>query len=133
MPIHPITRPMTHLIRVTFLAGLLALASCGGGPGELATTAAKAPEDKLFGYTFRQINSLYIRPVSGQALITAAAAHLSALDPAFSAAPGPGVGSQATLIIAYQGRTVGSYVVPDNNDPAEMTAFLDRVLAVARN
>ncbi len=91
------------------------------------------PEDKLFDYTFHQINSLYIRAISGQALVTAAVAHLNAVDPAFAAAPGPGVGSQATLVIAYQGKTVGSYVVPDTSDPAEMTAFLDRVLTLARS
>lgn len=132
MPIHPITRPMTHLVRAAMLAGLVALASCGGGVPPVATTA-NAPEDKLFDYTFSQINSLYIRQVPGQTLIIAAVAHLNALDPAFAAAPGPGVGSQATLVIAYQGKTVGSYVVPDTNDPAEMTAFLERVLMLARS
>jgi carboxyl-terminal processing protease len=132
MPIHPITRPMAELVRAAMLTGLLVLTSCGGGVPE-ATTTAQTADDKLFGYTFHQIDSLYIRHVPGQTLITAAVAHLSALDPAFTAAPGPGVGSQATLAIAYQGKTVGSYVVPDTSDPAEMTAFLDRILALARD
>jgi carboxyl-terminal processing protease len=133
MPIRPITRPTTLLAaQAAMLACLLGLASCGGGIGP-ESPVAQTPDDKLFGYTFHQIGSLYIRPVSGQTLITAAVRHLNALDPAFAAAPGPGVGSQATLVIAYEGKTVGSYVIPDTSDPAEMTAFLDRVLALARS
>jgi carboxyl-terminal processing protease len=117
--------------RAAMLACLLGLAACGGGPPE--TTTAQTSDDKLFGYTFHQIDSLYIRQVPGQTLIAAAVAHLNALDPVFAAAPGPGVGSQASLVIAYQGKTVGSYAIPETSDPAEMTAFLDRVLALARN
>jgi carboxyl-terminal processing protease len=130
MSVHPIARPTTQLAQAAMLAGLLALGSCGGAP---ETTATQSPSGKLFDYTFHQIDSLYIRQVSGQTLITAAVAHLNALDPAFAAAPGPGVGSQASLVIAYEGKTVGSYAIPDTNDPAEMTAFLDRVLAIARS
>jgi carboxyl-terminal processing protease len=132
MPIHPTTGLTTRLARAAALAGLLALASCGGGAPE-ANNAGQSPDDKLFGYTFHQIDALYIRPVSGQTLITAAVAHLNALDPAFAAAAGPGVGSQASLVIAYHGKTVGSFAVPDTNNPAEMTAFLDRVLSIARS
>jgi carboxyl-terminal processing protease len=129
MPIRPIR--LVLVARAATLAGLLALASCGGtGP---ASTTAQTPDDRLFEYTFHQIDSLYIRPVSGQALIAAAVGHLNALDPVFAAAPGPGIGSQASLVIAYEGKTVGSYATPDTNDPAEMTAFLDRILALARS
>lgn len=132
MRVHPTTTLMTRLVRAATLTGLLALASCGGGAPQ-GTATAPAPDDKLFDYTFRQINTLYIRPVAGQTLLTAAVAHLNVLDPAFAAAPGPGIGSQASLVIAYQGKTVGSYAVPDTNDPAEMTAFLERVLTIARS
>jgi len=133
MRVHPITRlTALAMARAATLAALLALAACGGGAPE-TTATPRTPDDKLFGYAFHQIDSLYIREVPGQTLITAAAAHLNALDPAFAAAPGPGVGSQATLVIAYQGKTVGSYVIPDTNDPAEMTPFLDRILALARS
>jgi carboxyl-terminal processing protease len=121
-----------QVARATVLGGLLALGACGGGAPQ-GTTASQTPDDKLFGYTFRQINTLYIRPVSGQTLITAAVARLNAIDPAFAAAPGPGVGSQASLVIAYQGKTVGSFAIPDTNDPAEMTAYLDRILVLARS
>jgi carboxyl-terminal processing protease len=129
MAIRPIT--MVPVARAAALACLVALTSCGGTTPE--SPVAQTPDDKLFDYTFHQIDTLYIRHVSGQTLITAAVGHLNALDPAFAAAAGPGVGSQASLVIAYQGKTVGSYAVPDTNDPAEITAFLDRILALARS
>ncbi|HEX3881350.1 MAG TPA: S41 family peptidase [Stellaceae bacterium] len=120
---------LPHLIRrVGLLAGLVLLASCGG-PG---APVAEQPSDKLFNYAFHEIGELYIRPVSGQALIAAAAGRLTAIDPEFRVAPGPGVGGSASLVIAYQGKTVGSYALPDTNDPAEMSRYLDRVIAVAR-
>lgn len=132
MSIHPTTTPVTQAARGATIACLLALASCGG-PSEPAAPAAQTADGKLFEYTFHQIDSLYIRPVSGQILITAAVRRLNVLDPAFGAAPGPGVGNQASLVVAYQGKTVGSFAIPETNDPAAMTAFLDRVLTLARS
>lgn len=128
MSSHTILKLPHPICRIGLLAALVLLTSCGEPPGPVAGQ----PHDKLFNYAFREIGELYIRQVSGQALIAAATGRLTAIDPEFRVAPGPGVGSSASLVISYRGKTVGSYALPDTNDPAEMSRFIDRIVALAR-
>jgi carboxyl-terminal processing protease len=113
--------------RAACVAGLVALTGCGSA--EPNSPSASAP---LFAHALDEIGKLYIRPVSGQALVAAGAAHLSAVDPAFTAATGPDSGSNATLVMSYDSRTIGSLVMPEGSDPEQLGALLASVVATAR-
>ncbi|HEX5321236.1 MAG TPA: S41 family peptidase [Stellaceae bacterium] len=120
------------LVRVAALAGLGLLASCDTPGGGVDVATAPGSSDRLFTYALRQIDKLYIRQIPPQTLIAAGVGHLSAIDPAFSATKGPEAWSQATLIISYDGHTVGSHVMPESGDPAETARFLEMAIDTAR-
>jgi carboxyl-terminal processing protease len=49
-----------------------------------------------------------------------------------TAAPGPGAGSLATLVVSYDRRAIGSFLLPEDRDTAGLGAVLAQAVAVAR-
>jgi len=117
-------RFLVRLGQSGLIAGLVALGSCAAPEPTSPDAGAK-----LFAHALDEVGKLYIRQVSGQALVIAGAAHLSAIDPAFRAAAGPAAG---TLITNYNGNTIGSVVMPDSSDPQQLGELLATVITTAR-
>jgi carboxyl-terminal processing protease len=114
--------------RAGAIAVLLGLWACAAEQEHPAENASA----QLYARGLDEITQLYLRPESARRLVVAAAAQLSTLDPAVTAAAGPGSGSQSTLVVSYDRRTIGSFWMPDGHDTAALGATLASAVATAK-
>ncbi len=129
MPIHPRPSFAARPARIAAALCLLAVvAACNRPPSPTADETTQ-----LFARALGEIDKLYVQPVSGQTLVVAGLAHLSAIDPQLRAAPGPGMGSDATLTLAYEGRVIGSILMPHGSDPEGLGGLVSWAIATDRS
>lgn len=124
--------PPVPLKRVAAVALVAALAGCST-PAPDPPAAVHGDSTRLFTQAFSKIDQLYIKPVSNRTLVANGAARLRVLDPNFLADRGPGMGSEATMVLSYQGHKIGSYVMPEDGNAKNSAKFLNRVIDVARS
>jgi carboxyl-terminal processing protease len=103
------------------------LAACAG-----QEPASSGADGKLFARGLVEVSELYIEPVSSKRLALAGMARLSRLDKGFVVSDGFGSGLSPALTVSYDGRDVGFFAIPAENDSRQWGALVTRIIATAK-
>jgi carboxyl-terminal processing protease len=120
-------RPAAVLARASSLALVVALGAC--------VEHRSLPDDptaRLFARGLDEITDLYIAPVSSRKLILAGAARLSHLDKKFSVTESPGPDGKTQIAVNYEGREVGAYPTPAEDEPHAWGGLMGQLVASAK-
>ena len=112
------------------LAGLAALAACGG---ESSSPGAAGGTSHLFARGIEQITDLYIEPISSRKLVTVGAMTLAKLDNKLAVTVGGDVRARDRLVLSYDGAEVAAVQLPTELGDADAGETLTRLIAAARH
>src|SRR5262249_8267579 len=120
-------RPAAVLARASSLALVVVLGACAEH-----RALPDDPTARLFARGLDEITDLYIAPVSSPKLILAGAARLSHLDKKFSVTENPGADGKTQIAVNYEGREVGAYTAPADDEPHAWGGLMGRLVASAK-
>ncbi len=120
---------LTRLVPATMAAAMLALAGCTAPVGvtEPNATYNQASAERMFDYTYRNINSRYIDAVSVAQIASDGIAGLATLDDKFSVEQASG-----SLTLSYAANPVAQFQLPASNSPDQWASLTADVINAGR-